>query len=341
MKKEKPRIIFLFTSPRDSIINKMKKGECPDTALHGMNYIEGAEHLIVYPKSFKSLLLIPKLLKYDFIITQDNLFLGYIVSVLSKIFRIKTYWLYLAINSSTIICRHVNNSLHLFLLKTIWKSYTKIICISNEQMMDFQGLGIPSKKLIFIPFGVDNAFFKPNDFSNEGDFILSVGRDMGRDYEILLRAADKLPFKFVIVAAPKNIPKGIEIPANVSVLYNIDISEVRDLYRKARLVAIVSKDQSIPAGSDCSGQTVILDALSAGKAVIATDRSWISDYFSLGSDLIVVKPNSPEMIAKAINDLWHNNLKRKEIALSGYNKVNSEYSTKIFSESILRLINSI
>lgn len=341
MSKNSLRAAFLFTSPRDEIISRMRTGREADTALRGLNHIQGAEYFTVFPKSIQSLLFIPRLLRYDFIVTQDNLLLGYIVSVCARVFRLKTRWLYVAMNSSTLMRRHLAHPVRLFILKKFWASYTRIICISSEQFENFAQLGIPREHLMFIPFGVDARFFRPADVSREEDLVVSVGRDAGRDYATLFKAAERTSHTFIVVAGHKNIPSDMPIPANVSVLYNRSLVEIRDLYARAQLVVVPSKDVSVPDGSDCSGQTVILDALAAGKAVIATRRSWITDYFIAGQDLVVVEPNDPEALARAIDSLSHDAERRKRLAASGHSKVTARYTTKNFAEHLLMLMDSV
>lgn len=332
---------FVFTSPRDEVISKLKTGQDADTALRGSNYIPGAEHFTIFPKSLRSILHIPHLLDFDFIIAQDNLLLGYIISLYARLFHLKTKWLYVAIHSSILMRRNATRPARLFLLKLFWASYTRIICISSEQIEDFMRLGIPREKLVFIPFGVDANFFQPTNSSLEGELIVSVGRDAGRDYRTLFEAVKRTHHPCIVVTSLKNVPADMPVPENVSVLYNRSLVEVRDLYVRARLVVIASKDTAVPEGSDCSGQTVILDALAAGKAVIATHRSWITDYFVPDEDLVVVPPNDPEALVRAIDVLWNDQAKRKSLAVSGHAKVAVHYTTKTFAEALLKLMNSL
>lgn len=336
--KKIPRVAFLFTNPREEIITRVQAGEDADTALRGLNHISGSEYFVVIPKKIRSLLFIPRLLRYDFVIAQDNLLLGYIVSMCARVFFLKTRWLYTAINSSTLIRRHTFHPVRLFLLKKIWASYFRIICISFEQHNDFIRIGIPSERLVFVPFGVDTNFFQPTDISREENLIVSVGRDAGRDYATLFKAIEQTNYKCIVVAGHKNIPPGMVIPSNVSVLYNRSYVEIRDLYARAQLVVIVSKDEQVPDGSDCSGQTVILDALAAGKAVIATHRSWINDYFVPDQDLVVVDPNNPKALVHAINSLSRDGERRKRIAASGHAKVADLYATKTFAKALSLLM---
>jgi len=335
------RVAFLFTSPRDEVISRVQAGQDADTALRGANHIPGADHFTAVPQSLKSALLIPHLLRYDFVVAQDNFLLGYIVSLCARVLRLKTRWLYVAIHSSTLLRRHAAHPLCRFLFKTFWASYARIVCISSEQLEDFVRLGIPRRQLVFVPFGVDAHFFRPADASQEEGLIVSVGRDAGRDYATLFKTAERVNHPFVVVAGRKNVPSDVPIPANVSVFYDLNLAEVRDWYARARLVVIASKDASRADGSDCSGQTVILDALAAGKAVIATRRPWIADYFTSGQDLLVVEPNDPAALAQAVDSLWHDAEKRKCLAASGRDKVAAHYTTRTFAEALRTLMDSV
>ncbi len=338
---ESPRTLFIFPSSREEVLSGVQAGQAADTPLRGMNHIAGAEHLTIAPQSLRAAVLIPRLLRYDRIVAQDNLLLGYAVSVCARVCRLKTRWFYVAMTSSTLMRRHTLHPVRLFLLKMFWRSYARIICISSEQLEDFAQLGIPRTNLAFVPFGVDAQFFQPASISREEDVIASVGRDPGRDYGTLFKAAERVNRAFVVVAGHKNIPHGMPVPANVSVLYNLDIAEIRDLYARARLVVVASKDASQPDGSDCSGQTVVLDALAAGKAVIATHRSWIADYFVPGQDLVVVEPNDPEALARAIEALLNDEEKRKQLAASGHAKVTARYTTKTFADALTTLMDPL
>lgn len=327
------------------MMSEAREGQGTDTALRGWNHIPNAEHIAIgessTPRLIQALILVPRLLRYDFVIAQDELFLGYVVSLCARVFRLGTRWLYVAMTSSTLMRRHAAHPIRLFLLKQFWASYSRIICLSSEQIEDFVRLGIARSALVFVPFGVDSGFFQPTGTSREEDLIVSVGRDAGRNYATLLKAAERVNHAFVVVAGHKNVPLDMPIPANVSVLYNRSLAEVRDLYARAWLVVVPSKDASVSDGSDCSGQTVVLDALAAGKAVIATRRSWIADYFIPDQDLVVVPPSDSEALARAIDSLSHDTEKRKRLAASGHKKVVAQYTTKNFAHSLLTIMNSV
>lgn len=352
MKLVPPRIIFLFSSTRHSLITAVRNGMDSDMGLYGLNHLPDATYIDVemggdflspwlaryVPRGVKSLLLLPRLLRYDFVIASDELSLGYLVSMASRAFRLKTRWLYVAMNSSTLLRRHASHPVRKYVLKLFWKSYFRIVCISNDQLEDFVRCGIPRTRLVFVPFGIDANFFQPTSPSLEEDLIVSVGRDLGRDYPTLFKAAGQTDHAFVVVAAHRNIAPDVPVPANVSVLYNQSLVEIRNLYVRARMVVVVSKDVSVPEGSDCSGQTVILDALAAGKPVIATRRPWIADYLVSGRECVIVEPNNPDALAREIEALWRDAGRRKRLAHAGREKVLTRYTTKQFASALEKLL---
>ena len=345
-----PRVIFLFPTSRESIMARIQKGQEADTGLRGLNYIPGARYASIgdYPKEsilsrlprpMQAFFITMRLLRYDYVVAQDNLLLGYLISLYARVFRSRTRWVYVAMNSSVVMRRHAEHIIRRFLLAMFWKSYFCVICISSEQIADFLRLGIPRERLVFIPFGIDARFFERADGREEA-YVASVGRDVGRDYKTLFDAAKRVPYQFSVIAGRTNIPVSVSIPENVSVRYDRNYVEVRDLYAHARLVVVASKSASERDGSDCSGQTVILDALAAGKAVIATSLPWITDYFVSGEDLIVVEPGDPDALARAIEALWRDDDKRTRLAASGRKKVLERYTTEHFAKSLCALMRS-
>ncbi len=347
-----PRILFLFPTSRENIMSKVQKGEDADTALRGLNHIRGARYATVgdypgntivsrLPKVLQAFLLLPHLFTYDFIVAQDNLMLGYVVSICARTFRLRTRWMYLAMNSSVVMRRHATHPIRRIFLTLFWKSYFRTICLSFEQIDDFVRLGISRERLAFVPLGVDVPFFAHSGSENEGAYVASVGRDAGRDYETLFRAAERVSHPFSVIAGRSNIPSDMFIPANVSVCYDRNYLEVRDLYAHARFVVVASKDVRARDGSDCSGQTVVLDALAAGKTVIATRLPWITDYLVPDEDLVVVEPNDPMALAQAIEILWQDDERRMRLAASGHAKVIKHYATDRFAASLLRLMETM
>lgn len=351
------RLLVARLSPvsRKQTLAKIQSGEGTDTELLGANHIPGIDYLTIgeyqntdlaskilmrLPRAIQALFLLLQLFKYDFVIAQDNHLMGYAVSLCARVFRLKTRWIYISMSSSTLLRRHKAHPIRLFLFRTFWSSFAHIICISNEQIEDLVRLGVPRSRLTFIPYGIDARFFESNDTPQAEELIASIGRDMGRDYPTLFKAAERSAHQFLVFAGHKNVPPGTSFPPNVTVQYDKGNVAVRDLYKRTRLVAVVSKNIDIPDGSDCSGQTVILEALAAGKAVIATRRPWMTDYLVPGEDLVVIPPNDSHALVRAIESLWDDAEKRRRLAESGHRKVVERYTTQVFAEKLLALMHA-
>jgi glycosyltransferase involved in cell wall biosynthesis len=337
------KVLFLFTGRRNKTIQLLKTKELPDTSLYGLNHFSRADYLTVEAGSVilkigRIVKALPRLFKYDFIIAQDNLVLGWLVSWFATTFGLKNHWLYLTMTSSTMIKRHARHPIRRFILKTIWKSYHRVICLSRQQLEQLAQFGIPRSHLTFVPFGIDTSFFRSSPDLFPEDFILSVGRDAGRDYETLFQIAERSNYRYVLVSGEKNIPPNRPLPPNVSVFYELDPITLRDFYARAKLVLVVSKPESVPEGSDCSGQIVVMDALAMGKAVVATDRSWIKDYFIPDQDLVVVEANNPEVLIAAVNKLWSDPEAREKLGQAGQAKVKLRYTTQTFAQALKSLM---
>jgi glycosyltransferase involved in cell wall biosynthesis len=148
-------------------------------------------------------------------------------------------------------------------------------------------------------FGVDVEFWKP-DPEAQGGYVLALGNDGRRDYETLARAAESIP-------APVRIytrrPRPERLPENVSWQradwYEQVLSdeEVRALYQGASVVVVPLRDSIQP-----SGQSVTLQAMACGKAVVLTDTRglWSRSALRDGENSLLVPPGDAEALALAV-----------------------------------------
>jgi glycosyltransferase involved in cell wall biosynthesis len=157
-------------------------------------------------------------------------------------------------------------------------------------------LNFPAEQIICCPIGV----YDVQDDSNQeqyGNFIFSGGRS-GRDYETLLRAIDGLDIHLIINARPFNL-KGLSLPSNVQVNDILPIKEYRKLNNHARFVVLPLKPVN-----EAVGLTGVLYAMAAGKAVIASSISGLDEYVYHGETGLLVQPDDPGELSKAIMYLW-------------------------------------
>lgn len=339
---------FFIGADRRALVEEVARGAAPDSMLRGANFFalrEGWQvdtisteqfekrlpRLIrrMLPMSLAHLVFVPQLLRYDAVIASDAFLVGALVSLFGK-----TKWVYVAINSSVLMKRHAWHPLKRAILRFAWSRFAAIVCLSRTQQEDLSRFGIRRELLHEIRFGVDTEYFTRRP---EGVSILSVGKDLGRDYATLLQAAARTRLPIEIVTAPKNLPRTTALPPNVTVRYEVPLAQLREAYARAKIIVVVSLPEESAAGADCSGQIVILEALAMGRAVIATSRAWLSEYLEPGQDFCEVPAQDPGALARAIEKLWGEEALRARLRESGARKVANEYSSKRFASDLMAL----
>ena len=356
------RAAFFFVgADRAGMMEVVRDGVLPDSILRGANFFAEqpgwqvevvSTHPLevrmprmirkIVPMSLIQLLLMPRLLAFDVVIASDGFLLGYAVAMFGRLpfVQFRPKWIFVAINSSMLIHRHKTHPFRRFLLRQCWNSFSSIVCLSRMQQTDLLNAGVRKDLISIIPFGVDTLYFG-GDTKDDGEAIVSIGKDSGRDYPTLFEAASKVDLPITIVASHKNIPHDAHIPSNVTILYDLPLKDLRDMYVRARFAVIVSFSDETTLGSDCSGQTVILETLAMGRAVIATERAWLTEYLKDGRDFLSVPVGNADALAQAMHRLWNDPSLRKNLATQGQRIVREKYSSRRFAENLYQLARRI
>lgn len=360
--REPLRVAFFFIGmDRMEMMKAVQEGTMPDSMLRGANFFTADKTFAVdtissygfeshlprivkklIPMSLLQLVFVPRLLTYDVVIASDAFLLGYAVSLLGRLpgRRTHTKWVFVAINSSVLIRRHATHTVRRWLLRLSWSSYAAIACLSDRQRLDLIDFGLKEEDISTIHFGVDTSYYRP--FSDkEGEIVMSIGKDYGRDYETLLSAAGRSGLPMEIITSHKNIPPGTSIPKNVRVVYDVPLDKLRDSYERARMVVFAVHPDDTIVGGDCCGQTVLLEALAMRRPVISTSRAWLTEYLTEGSDYIEVPSGDAEALAQALRKLWDDASLRRRLAAHGQHAVRESYSSRRFAADLASLVKRV
>jgi len=239
-----------------------------------------------------------KLDKYDVVITQQDSYETFFISFINSILGKKK-------------CKHfvnefitsekkagVKSAIKYFFLRFCLSSVHCFICSSTKEIEYYRSeLSLNKTLFVFIPLATDPRFFETNS-NSPGEFIISAGRT-GRDYSTLLRAAEKIPYQFKIVAGLNF--RNSQMPNNVSVVHNIPLNDFLELIANAKFVVLPLMDKPISIG-----QTVLLQSMAMGKAIIATRNAGTWDYLDNNVNSILVPPYDEKSLCKAILFLLDN-----------------------------------
>src|SRR5262249_43739531 len=129
--------------------------------------------------------------------------------------------------------------------------------------------------------------------------ILSVGEDVGRDFEGLLIAAEGVDVNFVIKTRSQRERVDVKQYPRVSVISEwLSFLELRRLYQESRFV-IVPLVETLNA----SGVSSVLEAGAMGKALIVSESASIRDFVAPDETCLMVPCNDPRALRGAIEKL--------------------------------------
>lgn len=356
------RVLYIYAGvDREELEKRVAQGTDPDTSFFGFNYVKKdlriqADYLQIKKSLYKFagslfrkylvlntvyllVILHKKLVSYDVIVLTSSAYFNLLFLKSLGLFR-RQRFIILNLDLTILLkkCRDKPFSKWL-LLRTI-KQAERIICLSKAQLTYLEEAGLPSERLIFIPLGVDNHFYKA--LSSRGEFVLTVGRDVGRDFVTFFEAVKTINYQVVVICSPKNV-EGLmdKVPPNVTILFDLPYEELRTYYEKALCFVISTKPDTYLVGSDCPGQTAILDTMAYGRAVIATDNPWFDGYFKEGKHIITVPPEDPQALAQAVTRLITNDVLREMLMDEGRKLIDADCNSKVMGQRITEVILSV
>lgn len=216
-----------------------------------------------------------------------------------------------------------------------------IVCLAYYQV-EYLSKEMPDiiSKLYFTPMGIDTEFHKPG--KQLGKYILAVGKDNGRDYKTFMESARKLPKEdFKVVCSPRNIEGITDIPSNVQIILGMSIRELRKEYENAKMVLIITHDDDFREGADCSGQTVLLEAMASGLPVVASRRKSLFGYIDDGVEGVFVDFYDSDAIVRAVNLLSNSPQLSIKMGKAARDRAEKELSTKTMAKNLASIFSKV
>ncbi len=181
-------------------------------------------------------------------------------------------------------------------------------------------------------FGVDGEFWTPRERPEAGGYILAVGNDARRDYELLVRAVAELPFRCVILTRQtirSALPPHVEVRTSSWHSEGITDGELRDLYRGAACVVVPLIESCQP-----SGQSVTLQAMACGRPVILTRTSglWSPADMRGGENVEFVLPGDVDGLRRTIETLMNDPARRARLGQNARRTVEERFTIGAFAE---------
>jgi glycosyltransferase involved in cell wall biosynthesis len=215
------------------------------------------------------------------------------------------------------------------------RSISKVVVFSANQVPILAGfLGLPPERISVIPFGVDTRYYDPSAVDGQagGAGVVAIGGDSRRDYATLISAAQIADVPLTLVCYPRNIA-GLDLPPQVKLRSDIRHEEYRRLLLGADLVVTPTIAPAYP-----SGQSVVLEAMSLGRATLTTDSPAMRDYVTDGVDGALVPPRDPASLAELIGDLLADDDRRQSLGTTAAKTVRASFDLEHLWQNVATVL---
>jgi glycosyltransferase involved in cell wall biosynthesis len=188
-------------------------------------------------------------------------------------------------------------------------------------------LGFPLDKITFSPLGwydMVSTLDMPEE-KGTGQYIFAGGRS-SRDYRTLFEAVSGVDAQLIVNARKFNV-QGLDCPSNVKLHDFMPMREYYDLMARSRFVVLPLKDTLYAAGLGH-----IVQAMSAGKALVATRTVGTVDYIEDGQTGILVAPYDTQDMRSAITYLLAHPEEAKAMGQKARQRYEEMYTFTAFAE---------
>lgn len=210
-----------------------------------------------------------------------------------------------------------------------------IVNSTGEQARVAERFGIPADRVRFVPLctTVDEPrMVRPSP----GGGVATAGRT-ARDLETYWAAARLLPdVPFVaIVGAGQQLPAG-ETPRNLRVVRECSWEECMERLGRAEVVAL-----PLLPSERSTGQVVLLEAMSLGKAVVTTRMTGTVDYVQDGVTGVFTEAGDAPGLATALQRLLANPEERKRLGRAALAFVEAELGPERHAERRIAAVEAL
>jgi glycosyltransferase involved in cell wall biosynthesis len=228
------------------------------------------------------------------------------------------------------------------LLRASLGAAARLVCFGESQTSELAELaGLPAGHVVTLPLPIDDRFFTPEPAApNERPKVLTVGKDLSRDYATVAAAAESLEADVDLVTMPRNL-EGIRLPANVRVLQNVPSVELRSLYARADCVIVAQRRDEYAYGSEGGGLTTLLEGMAMRRPVVATERAIFRDYIGDGIEGLVVPAEDPEAMRAAVERVLGDPELAARLGAAGRARVERDHTSRGFAAQLAPVLRDV
>ena len=341
------RVLYLLNRAQNGRIGAIRRGEESDNHLYGMlrlpeygvetGYLEIEQYLPEWLSGFlrrrllniywAHLPLFPKFFSYDAVFSSTAFGSQFFHTLYP--FK-KPKWIMLDFSLMGLLGEE--KTLKQKLLAFMVARAAGIVTIDAHEKVALEGR-FPSLKgkVEFLRFAVDTESFRPHPEIPEEDFIFSPGRDPGRDFKTLFQAVRGLDARTVLTARSGTIQKLAPLPPGVT---NASFTPEEYIVTLAKAGIVVIPLDTRNGINNAMGISTLVEAMAAGKAVIATRTYSTESYIKDGVNGLLLPEGDEESLKRAILELRRNHEARQRLGLAAREFALTDCEAEKFANSL-------
>lgn len=190
-------------------------------------------------------------------------------------------------------------------------------------------------RLHWVPFGIDNRFFREGISSRTGEkgpLVISAGNDRDRDYETLLRAIPEVRRRVPNARFLIQTRRRFEVPEGCVLVEQVSHAKLRELYGEASVTVVPTRPNL-----HGSGMTVMLEAMAAGSATLVTRTPGIESYVPDVGDYTTPAGDSEELASRIVSRL-HDPAWTEQLGARGSSYITENHSVEVMIRAIARIL---
>jgi glycosyltransferase involved in cell wall biosynthesis len=347
---ERIRSVHVYHQRRDQLATEVVAGRAPDTALVGANHLPelGIDATSEPPRSqlkikYGKLGPLGRLawnareLPAPWELGDADVACSFWVKLFPLAARLRGRPAVVALNINLCTAYLRSSPARRRLQQAALRSSAAVVCFANAQRDRLlEQYDLDPERVRTVEFGVDERFWTPQAPPEDG-YVLTVGADLARDYATFSSAVERLDARVVVVASERTLA-GVKLPPGVEVHTRVPYLALRDLYAGAACVVLPTRADGYPYGADCSGQTVLLDAMAMGRPVVASQRETLTDYVEDGRTAVIVPPEEPTALRSALDRVLGDRRLAESIGAAGRRRIEERFTTRHVAQRLAPII---
>ena len=344
-----PRATFVYPNPRAKLLAGVASGREPDSTLLGANHLgaHGIDARIHDPLLTRRDLRPPfdriawnlRELTLPFELGRSDVVFTPLANIFPLAARARGLPVVVVNYGLNLIWRRASKRRRALLGRSL-RAAACVVSLGESQRIELmEAVGIPDDRTITLLVPIDERFFEPQPETACDGGILTVGKDLARDFATFAEAIRGIDAQARLVVLPRNVA-GVELPpsAEVQRLSSIDL---RAAYARAGCVVLPQRRDGYPYGSEGGGLTALLEAMAMGKPLVVSERAILSDYVDDGVEALVVPPEDPAALREAVERVLGDRELALRLGRAARARVERAHTTRGFAARLAPVLESV